>query len=335
MNLQYSFIIPIYNRPEELRELLESMTKFLASPPFEVVVVEDGSSLKSDSVVEAFSDRLTISYYYKPNSGPGDSRNFGMRVAKGNYYLILDSDVVLPENYLQEVNTFLHQNYVDCFGGPDDANANFSPIQKAINHAMTSFLTTGGIRGNKKAEKQFEPRSFNMGISEKAFQATNGFGTIHPGEDPDLSIRIRKKGFETAFCGKAVVFHKRRIDWKKFYVQVHKFGTTRPILTQWHPGTGKIAFWFPTLFLGGFVLSIFLALVFKVYVFAGLYGLYLSLVFLEALLHYKQLKIAVFSVWATLVQFYGYGLGFLKGTFYIRILKKDPKKVFPYLFFDA
>lgn len=334
MKLSYSFIVPIYNRPQELQELLESMERLAGNIPFEVVVVEDGSTLKSEEVAAAFSGKLTINYFYKPNTGPGDSRNFGMRHAKGNYFLILDSDVVLPENYLMEVDDFLSQNETDCFGGPDAAHQNFTSVQKAINYAMTSFLTTGGIRGNKKAAKNFEPRSFNMGISKKAFEATGGFGKIHPGEDPDLSLRIRKMGFETAFCPKAFVYHKRRIDWEKFYVQVNKFGKTRPILTSWHPGSGKLTFWFPTMFLIGMLLALLLVLFNSYYLLACYVG-YFFLIFLDATIKNKSIFIGLLSIKATMIQFSGYGLGFLKATFYIRILKRNPNKVFPNLFFDA
>lgn len=334
MKLSYSFIIPIFNRPHELQELLESMERLKGNIPFEVVVVEDGSTLKSEKIVTAFSERLTINYFYKPNTGPGDSRNFGMRHAHGNYFLILDSDVVLPEDYLMEVDAFLSQNKIDCFGGADAAEQNFTPVQKAINYAMTSFLTTGGIRGNKRATKNFEPRSFNMGISKKAFEATSGFGKIHPGEDPDLSLRIREKGFETAFCPKAFVYHKRRIDWGKFYVQVNKFGKTRPILTSWHPNSDKITFWFPSAFLIGLVLALVLTL-FNFYYLLGCYACYFLLIFLDAAIQNKSIFIGVLSIKATLIQFFGYGLGFLKATFYIRILKRNPNKVFPSLFFDA
>lgn len=332
MKLRYSFIVPIYNRPEELRELLESMTKLDGSVPFEVVIVEDGSVLKSEEVVQEFSNVLNVSYFFKPNTGPGDSRNYGMSRAQGNYFLILDSDVVLPKEYLTEVNSFLSTTYVDCFGGADKADQNFTDVQKAINYAMTSFMTTGGIRGNKMTAKNFEPRSFNMGISQKAFEATGGFGKIHPGEDPDLSLRIRKKGFETAFCPMAFVYHKRRIDWEKFYVQVNKFGKTRPILTTWHPGSGKITFWFPSAFLLGMLLALILVFFDNFYL-AGMFGAYFLLIFLEASIKNKRIFIGLLSVKATMIQFCGYGLGFLKATFYIRILKRDPKKVFPNLFF--
>lgn len=334
MQLHYSFVIPIYNRPEELRELLESMVQLSGEIPFEVVVVEDGSSLTSEKVARGFSVELNIRYFFKTNTGPGDSRNFGMRKAQGNYFLILDSDAVLPAEYLEETDAFLKSSYVDCFGGPDAAHQNFTPIQKAINYAMTSFLTTGGIRGNKKSKKNFEPRSFNMGISKKAFEATGGFGKIHPGEDPDLSIRIKKKGFETAFAERVFVYHKRRIDWNKFYVQVNKFGKTRPILTAWHPDSGKLTFWFPSVFVIGFLAAIILAF-FKIYSGLILYGAYFLMIFLDASIKNKSIFIGLLSIRAVLTQFLGYGLGFLKATFYIRVLKRDPKKIFPKLFFDA
>src|SRR5690606_37840053 len=197
MQLSFSFIIPVYNRPDEIKELLESLTEQTFKTPFEVVIVEDGSSLPSDKIVEHYNDKLQLSYFYKQNSGPGDSRNYGMKLAKGNYFLILDSDCILPPQYLEEVNASLQSEYVDCFGGPDTAHTSFSALQKAINYSMTSIFTTGGIRGSKKAINKFQPRSFNMGISKAAFEASGGFGKIHPGEDPDLTIRLWKSGYGT------------------------------------------------------------------------------------------------------------------------------------------
>jgi len=176
----YSFVIPVYNRPGEVRELLESMVQLQFDRDFEIVIVEDGSTIASGGISTEFQQYLNVSYYYKRNTGPGDSRNFGMQKAKGNYFLILDSDVLLPESYLQEVDKFLHKDYCDCFGGPDASHPSFSQIQKAIDYSMTSFLTTGGIRGKKSSVDDFQPRSFNMGISKKAFEASGGFGQIHP-----------------------------------------------------------------------------------------------------------------------------------------------------------
>ena len=234
-----SFIIPVYNRPDEVEELMDSFLELDGEKSFEIVIIEDGSSLTSEGVLKAYRDQLNISYFFKQNSGPGDSRNYGMERAQGNYFIILDSDCILPKNYMTEVMASLKANYVDCFGGPDAAHESFSNLQKAINFSMTSILTTGGIRGKKESVGKFQPRSFNMGLSKKAFEATGGFGTIHPGEDPDLSIRLESLGFETALYPEVKVFHKRRISWSKFYTQVYKFGMVRSILNKWHPHTKR------------------------------------------------------------------------------------------------
>ncbi|MBB4119707.1 glycosyltransferase involved in cell wall biosynthesis [Mesonia hippocampi] len=334
MKLTYSFIIPVYNRPDEIDELLASFLNFSSKIPFEIVIVEDGSTQTSDKVIENYKNSLNIMYLTKPNTGPGDSRNYGMKKASGNYFIILDSDVILPKDYLDEVAAFLQQDYIDCFGGPDAADASFSDIQKAINYSMTSFLTTGGIRGKKKAVKKFEPRSFNMGLSKKAFQATSGFGKIHPGEDPDLVIRLEKLGFKTAFIEGAKVYHKRRISWDKFYTQVKKFGMVRPILNSWHPHTKSIAFWFPTMFSLGLLSAVILLLIGFPYL-MYFYALYFLLLFLDAFLKTKNFKISILVLWAVLIQFFGYGIGFFTTTFYIRVLGKNPRKTFPKLFFDA
>ncbi|WBL24955.1 glycosyltransferase [Zunongwangia sp. HGR-M22] len=332
MNREYSFIVPVYNRPQETRELLQSMTALNFNRKFEVVIIEDGSSHTSKEVIKEFEDKLHISYYFKDNSGPGKSRNYGMQRAKGNYFLILDSDVILPEDYLAQVDEGLEENYCDCFGGPDGAHKTFSNIQKAIDFSMTSFLTTGGIRGGKKAVNKFQPRSFNMGLSKEAFEVTGGFGSIHPGEDPDLSLRLEKLGFKTCLIPKAVVFHKRRIDWEKFYNQVHKFGLTRPILNRWHKGSAKITYWFPSIFITGFVISA-LATRLDIWWMLGLYVLYFLILFLAASIKTKSLRIGFLAVIATIIQFFGYGYGFIKSSYTMLIRKTDPEEAYPGLFF--
>lgn len=333
MKTSFSFIIPVYNRPQEIGELLKSMQQLVYEQDFEIVIVEDGSELTSEAVVETFSGELDISYYRKENSGPGDSRNFGMKKARGNYFLILDSDVLLPPEYLAKVEEHLKKDFVHCFGGPDAAHEGFSQVQKAINYSMTSFLTTGGIRGGRKMIDKFQPRSFNMGLSKEAFEATDGFGKIHPGEDPDLALRLQKSGFRTAFFSEAFVYHKRRINWKKFYQQVYKFGLVRPILNQWHPESAKITFWFPTLFSAGFILALLL-IIFEVYILFYVFIFYLLLLFIHSLIKNRSLQVAFLSLRAALVQFFGYGFGFCRSTYYIRMMNKNPKKKFPQLFFQ-
>lgn len=332
MTIEFSFIIPVYNRPNEIEELLQSFSKLNGTIPFEIVIVEDGSTLTSKYVICKYVNNLNISYYFKSNSGPGDSRNFGMTKAKGNYFIILDSDCLLPSNYLIEVKHSLNTDYVDCFGGPDAAHHSFTNLQKAINFSMTSFITTGGIRGGKQMSKNFQPRSFNMGISKKAFEASGGFGIIHPGEDPDLSIRLLELGFKSALIPKAFVYHKRRISWKKFYQQVHKFGLVRPIINLWHPETERLIFWFPTLFSLGFIAAI-IFLIFGIQFPILIYVLYFIITFFMALVQSKNGIVAVQSIIAICIQFFGYGYGFLKSTFYIKFLKRQPEKQFPKLFF--
>lgn len=332
MEINYSFVIPVYNRPEEIGELLQSMEHLDFQGTFEIVIVEDGSTISSKGIVGKYSKNLNINYFQKPNSGPGDSRNFGMGSANGNYFLILDSDVVLPSNYLKEVDKALQEDFVDCFGGPDAAHQNFTPVQKAINYAMTSLFTTGGIRGNKKGRGKFQPRSFNMGLSKKAFEASGGFGKIHPGEDPDLALRLQKMGIETQLFADAFVYHKRRINWKKFYQQVYKFGTVRAILNKWHPGSKKITYWFPALFCFGLLVALLLLVLGKEFLIFAYLG-YFIVILLDASVQNNSLKIGFYSVLASLVQFVGYGLGFCRSTYYIGMLKKDPEKCFPELFY--
>lgn len=329
--MYFSFIIPVYNRPDEIEELLQSMSNLVYENNFEVVIVEDGSSITCEDVIQNFAIDLDISYYFKENSGPGDSRNFGMEKAKGDYFLILDSDCILPKEYLLEVSKSLQTDFVDCFGGPDKALDAFSDIQKAINFTMTSFLTTGGIRGGSEKLNKFQPRSFNMGLSRKAFEDSKGFGNIHPGEDPDLSIRLWKLDYKTKLIKEAFVYHKRRIDWNKFKIQVNKFGKARPILNKWYPEYAKITYWFPTLFCIGFILSILLIL--KTPIFFTIYLFYFLAIFILSFLENKSLKIAFYSLVAAFYQFYGYGKGFFISYLNIFILKKQPQVAHPELFF--
>ncbi|CAD0008237.1 glycosyltransferase [Flavobacterium salmonis] len=328
----FSLIIPVFNRPDEVDELLESLSKSDYNEAFEIVLVEDGSSIPCKEVVKSYQGKLNISYYFKPNSGPGDSRNFGMIKAVGNYFIIFDSDCIIPSNYLTEVRKELDRAYVDCFGGPDKALDSFSDIQKAINFAMTSFLTTGGIRGGSEKIGKFQPRSFNMGISKKAFEASKGFGNIHPGEDPDLSIRLWNLGFETRLFPDAFVYHKRRIDWEKFSIQVNKFGKARPILNSWYPEHNKLTFFFPTFFMSGLLLA-FLLLIFNFDLLLQIYFVYFVIIFLTASVKNKSIKIGYLSVIAVWKQFYGYGTGFLESFVKIILLKRKPQEAFPRMFF--
>ncbi|CAL2101156.1 glycosyltransferase, family GT2 [Tenacibaculum sp. 190130A14a] len=330
--VKLSLIIPVYNRPDEIDELLESLTKQDFQKDYEVVIIEDGSTESSEKIIEKYNSEINITYFYKENSGPGDSRNYGMKRAAGNYFIVLDSDVILPSHYLSTIYTFLSKSYVDCFGGADAAHDSFTDLQKAINYTMTSFFTTGGIRGGKVKVQKFEPRSFNMGISKEAFEATQGFSKIHPGEDPDLSQRIVNKGFTTGFLPDAYVYHKRRISWKKFHTQVKKFGMVRPILTKWHPTTAKITFWLPSVFVFFTLMSILGGIVYSPIVLIPLVG-YLILLLVHSTLLNKSIKVGFLSVYAVFIQFFGYGLAFLKSTFYIRLLNRDPQKQFPKLFF--
>lgn len=314
MNLQYSIIIPVYNRPEEVHELLESLTKMKGSFPFEVVIVEDGSPNTSEKIIDGYKDKLTLKYYLTENQGAGKSRNYGMKQATGNYFIVFDSDCLIPEGYLSAVDSQLRNQYTDAFGGPDAAHESFTDVQKAINYAMTSLMTTGGIRGKKKAVGKFQPRSFNLGISKKAFEKSLGFSDLKIGEDIDLTFRLWKEGFETQLIDAAYVYHKRRVDFTQFYRQTNAFGKARPFLNKRFPGTAKITYWFPSLFFIGFIISL-LGTAFDIYLGVLFYAFYFFALAIHAMIKERSLKVGVLSVIATCVQFYGYGTGFLKSYF--------------------
>jgi len=335
--MYFSIIIPVYNRPEEIKELLDSLLLATYSSKYEIVIVEDGSTIASKEVVESYSDKLNVSYYYKENTGPGDSRNYGMQKAKGDYFIIFDSDCIIPKNYLSEVEKELTTNFVDFFGGSDKALKSFSNVQKAINFAMTSFITTGGIRGGSEKIDKFQPRSFNMGISKKAFETSKGFGNIHPGEDPDLTIRLWKLGFKSRLFPTAFVYHKRRIDWEKFSLQVSKFGKARPILNQRYPEYSKITYWFPSFFMLGLIASVIVLFVCYDWTFNDwplkLYFLYFVTIFVVSSIQNRNPLIGFLSIVAVWKQFNGYGFGFLTSFFKVAIMRQRPEAAFPYLFF--
>ena len=311
----FSFIIPLYNRPEEIDELLFSLTKQNYPKPFEIVIVEDGSDNNAKEIIESYRDRLNIQYFLTQNQGAGMARNYGMSQAKGDYFIVLDSDVLVPANYLKKVKKALQANYTDAFGGPDAAHPTFTPLQKAINFSMTSMMTTGGIRGKKKGVGKFQPRSFNLGISKKAFEKTGGFSSMKIGEDIDLSFRLWEHGFETQLIEKAFVYHKRRTSIEAFYKQTFKFGSARPVLNKKYPGTAKITYWFPSVFITGFILSSLLFMMGS-WELITLYYLYFMLLFMSSLIVNKNITVAFLSIITTLVQMTGYGFGFLKSMFF-------------------
>src|ERR1700761_3904668 len=243
----FSIIIPLYNRPQEIKELLETLT-LQTYKQFDVMVIEDGSTDDAAGIVASFKDKLDITYYVKPNSGQGFTRNYGFERAKGDYFVIFDSDCLIPENYLQIVNDHLTTNWLDAYGGPDDSHPSFTPVQKAISYSMTSPFTTGGIRGNKKGIGQFHPRSFNMGISRQVWEKAGGFIITRSGEDIEYSIRIHSLGFKIGLIPDAKVYHKRRTNFLQFYKQLHFFGRARINVYKFFPAQLKAVHFFPAMF---------------------------------------------------------------------------------------
>ena len=315
--MKYSFIIPVYNRPDEVDELLESLSRQTLKD-FEVVVVEDGSGVPCRPVVEKYAGQMPIHYYYKENSGPGQTRNYGVERAGGEYMLILDSDAVLPETYLAAVDAELQSRPCDAFGGPDRAHPSFTPMQKAINYAMTSFFTTGGIRGGKKKLDKFYPRSFNMGVRREVYLALNGFSKMRFGEDIDFSTRIFKGGYSCRLFPEAWVWHKRRTDLRKFFKQVHNSGIARINLTKRHPATLKLVHLLPAVFTVGCALLPALAAA------AALLGcphwwalllpfaLFALVIGLDAARVERSPGVGLRAIAAAYVQLTGYGSGFVR-----------------------
>jgi len=318
----FSIIIPVFNRPDEVEELLESLIK-QTEKNFEIVIVEDGSSEKCDKVVKKYSDKLKIKYLYKKNEKPAIARNYGSKHAKGDYFIFFDSDCIIPPEYFKTVNTVLEKNYTDAYGGPDAASPDFNNLQKAISYSMTSFFTTGGIRGGEEKLDKFYPRSFNMGISKEAFLEIGGFPEtkMHPGEDMVFSIEILKHGFTTQRIKEAFVYHKRRNTLKTFFKQVFNFGKTRLIITEKYPETFKIFFFAPSVFTIGTLILIISAFI-CIYSLTPIF-FYILLVFFDSLFKNKNSAVAFLSVITSFYQLIAYGTGFLISFWKVKILKKD------------
>ncbi|MCP4457517.1 MAG: glycosyltransferase [Cytophagales bacterium] len=310
---KYSIIIPVYNRPQEVDELLESLTK-QTFQDFEVLIIEDGSSLSCEDVVEGYQGKLAVKYFFKENSGQGFSRNYGFERVKGDWFLVFDSDCLIPEDYLQLVDEHLKVNELDAYGGPDRAAESFTSVQKAISYSMTSFLTTGGIRGGKTKMGSFHPRSFNMGIKREVFEKTGGYKITRKGEDIEFSIRISENGFKVGLIPEAFVYHKRRTNFIQFFKQLHFFGTARINIGRFYPKEIKAVHLFPVIFLIGFGFSLF----------GTLFGLKIGLIGLRLFLLYflaiwisatgrtENFLVGLLSIVASFIQLAAYGLGFIQ-----------------------
>ncbi|ADY51189.1 glycosyl transferase family 2 [Pseudopedobacter saltans DSM 12145] len=325
----FSVIIPLYNRPQEIDELLSTLTKQTYTA-FEVLIIEDGSTLDAKEIVKSYQDDLDIHYYFKENGGQGFARNYGFERAKGDYFIIFDSDCLIPSNYLETVRNHLYEHHLDAYGGPDAAHKSFTPIQKAISYAMTSVFTTGGIRGKKRnAGGQFHPRSFNMGVSRKVWEKVGGFIITRLGEDIEYSIRIHEAGFKIGLIPTAKVYHKRRTSFKQFWKQLHFFGRARINIYQFFPNTLKAVHFFPalfTLFLIFSVLANLFCSIFAVWC-NWLIAIYALLIFIDSFFENKSVKVAFLSVIASFVQLTAYGLGFMEDFWKKIILKKNNKKI--------
>ncbi len=347
--MNYSIVVPVYNRPDEVDELLESLCSQTLKD-FEVVIVEDGSQKPCKDVCDKYANILNLHYYYKDNSGPGQSRNYGVEHANGDYVIILDSDVVLPEGYMMAINSQLSTyNFQPvCWGGPDAAHPSFTPIQKAISYSMTSFFTTGGIRGGKKKLDKFYPRSFNMGIRKDVYLQLGGFSKMRFGEDIDFSYRMVEAGYQPQLFPDAWVWHKRRTDFRKFFRQVYNSGIARINLEKRHPGTMKLVHLLPMVFTVGVIALILISAVGRAlmhYVDRDQFYwmcfapwlpllLYSLVILIDSTIQNKSLKVGLLSVPAAFVQLMGYGFGFIEAWWKRCVQRKDEFQAFEKTFYQ-
>lgn len=309
MTPKYSVIVPVYNRIAEVEDLLKSLSEQTFTN-FETIIVEDGSTDPCQAAVEAYADRLNVKYYYKENEGRSIARNYGIERSSAPYLIFFDSDCVIPPDYFATLDAELTAHPIDCFGGPDAAHSSFTPTQKAISFAMTSFLTTGGIRGGKVQMERFVPRSFNMGYSRKVYDKVGGFREMFS-EDIDMSTRIRQGGFECGLIRPAYVYHKRRIDFRRFWRQVHVFGMSRITLKLLYPGSLKLVHTLPALAVIIGLILVALGIFVSPWWLLPI-GIYLVALFITALASTRSLKIALLAVPASVVQIVGYGTGFIR-----------------------
>lgn len=308
-DIRFSIIVPVYNREAEVADLLASLAK-QTDQGFETVIVEDGSTEPCRDVCRRYSGTIDLQYYHKDNEGRSIARNYGMERAGGDYFVFVDSDCILPPDYIEALRAALQADYCDCFGGPDAAHSSFSDIQKAINYSMTSLLTTGGIRGGKVQLEKFVPRTFNMGFSRRVYKKVGGFREMFS-EDIDMSTRIRLAGFSITLYRKVRVFHKRRIDFKKFWRQVHVFGMSRITLQLLYPGSMKLVHTLPAIFTIGSAILVLFAILWKWWCILPL-AVYLAAVWIVGIISTGSLKIGTIGVFASLIQLFGYGTGFIR-----------------------
>ena len=347
--MKYSIIVPVFNRPDEVDELLQSLvTQTLTD--FEVVIVEDGSEKPCKDVCDKYAGKLDVKYFMKKNSGPGQSRNYGAERAKGEYLIVLDSDVVLPEGYLKAVDDELQREPADAFGGPDRSHDSFSETQKAISYSMTSFFTTGGIRGGKKKLDKFYPRSFNMGIRRDVYMRLGGFSKMRFGEDIDFSIRIFKAGCRCRLFPEAWVWHKRRTDMRKFFRQVYNSGIARVNLYIKYPESLKLVHLLPMVFTVGVILLFLIACFGRImmvygnpadfyswyYLVVGAISpilLFSLIIFIDSSIQNKSMPIGFISIGAAFVQLCGYGFGFISAWWKRCLLGHDEFHAFDKTFY--
>ena len=316
---KYSVIVPVYNRIDEVDDLLCSLAS-QTFRDFETIIVEDGSTEPCREAVERYRDRLDVSYYYKENEGRSIARNYGIERSKGDMLVFFDSDCVIPADYFEKLDRELSARPLDCFGGPDAAHSSFSPVQKAISFAMTSFLTTGGIRGGKVQMEKFVPRSFNMGYTRRVYDRVGGFREMFS-EDIDMSTRIRQAGFSIALIRNAAVYHKRRVDFRKFWRQVHVFGMSRITLKLLYPDSLKLVHMLPALAVVIGLALLLLGIFQSPWWFLPL-GVYAVAILIAALIQSKSLKVAALAVPASVVQIVGYGTGFIRAWFTKILLRR-------------
>lgn len=307
--MKFSLIVPVYNRPDEIADLLESLDH-QTDRGFELVLVEDGSTVPCRAIVDRYAGHFDIQYFAKGNEGRSIARNYGMDHAKGDYFVFVDSDCILPPDYFESLRKKMSTDYADCFGGPDSAHESFTDTQKAINFAMTAFLTTGGIRGGKVQMEKFVPRTFNMGFSREVWEKVGGFREMFS-EDIDMSTRIRQAGYSPQLFREVIVFHKRRGNLHKFWRQVHIFGMSRITLQLLYPGSMKLVHWMPAMFTIGSMLLLILGILLSPLWLIPL-GIYLLALWISAIISTKSLKIGSMAVAASLVQLLGYGTGFIR-----------------------
>ncbi len=317
-----SVITPSYNRASELEHLMRSISaQSIDHNLFELIISDDGSTDDTEALINSWQEKasFSIKYISQENKGPGAARNHGLEKSIGELILFIDSDCEAHPKWIETIVDEYHKSEFDACGGPDGGKKDFTLLQKAIDYSMTSFFTTGGMRGHsEKMISKFYPRTHNMGVKRDKYEAVGGFGNLRHGQDIEFSHRIRTSGGKIRFIKNALVYHRRRTSLRQFIKQVFNWGVARINLGKIDTAMLEPVHFLPSLsiLLSLFIILIIYQLDWGISEIFLLFFSPLSIICLLGALNKKDLRVFPILLLVIPIQIFGYGLGFLQA--YIR-----------------